>query len=155
MTKPRVKPLVWEESINIWTAKTILGEYIVGFDDGWWCGCELSGPVYWDWDPPEDRRSYYGPFAFIAAAQADYEARILSALDRTPDPAVQALVGALRCIRNLPDEIEEQVKVTRAYAADSGMDRNQIVCMEICTSHFLDHARTLRAALSTTEEAEK
>ena len=79
--KPRVKPLVWRYNpfSSTWEAKCSFGEYSVGFDDGWWA--ELGGGyVAWDWEPPEDRRSYHGPSAAKAAAQADYEARILSAL---------------------------------------------------------------------------
>lgn len=86
---PKVRPLVWVERNGVWYAGTIIGEYSVGFDDGWWC--ELSGPAHWDWEPSEDRRSYCGPSAAKAAAQADYEARILAALTTQPAPDAQVI----------------------------------------------------------------
>lgn len=79
----KVKSLEWTEQCGVWEAKCPVGEYTVGFDDGWWA--ELSGPESWDWEPSRDRRSYCGPLAGMSAAQADYETRILAALseDRT------------------------------------------------------------------------
>lgn len=51
--------------------------------------------------------------------------------------------------REVAVAITEQVATTRAYAADSGMDSNQIHLMETCTSHFLDYARILSALKGT------
>jgi chromosome segregation ATPase len=61
---------------------------------------------------------------------------------------VARLQGAKRRIKHLPDEIEQQVETTRGFAKDSGMDRHQVDLMATCTSHFLDYARQLRAALT-------
>jgi hypothetical protein len=68
------KPLVWDYVSNTqtWQAKSGLGEYSVGFDDGWWG--ELIGNIQWEWEPDCDPRTYYGPDAAQAAAQAHYEA---------------------------------------------------------------------------------
>ena len=84
LTAVKVKPLVWEyvSITNTWQAKCELGEYSVGFDDGWWA--QLEGATYWDWDSPEDPRSYIGPISAQFAAQADYQARILAAVEAVP-----------------------------------------------------------------------
>lgn len=87
-------------------------------------------------DPSNLWRFWAGKAKEIADSNTDLRAR------------VARLEGALRRVKNLPDEIEQQVKVTREYAAESGMDRNQVELMNICTSHFLDAARQLRAALT-------
>lgn len=83
--KPRVtvKPLEWEEATNIedhsaWRAETIVGTYEVGFDDGWYSWLNDGA---WEWQPENDCRTYYGPSAGQAAAQIDYERRILSAIE--------------------------------------------------------------------------
>lgn len=75
-----VKPLEWKEypDQGFWRADTVIGEYSVGFDDGWWA--QLEGVEFWNWEPPEDPRSYLGPSAGMLACQADYTARILSVL---------------------------------------------------------------------------
>jgi hypothetical protein len=68
------RPLVWDYVSNTitWQAKSGLGEYSVGFDDGWWG--ELIGNIQWEWEPDCDPRTYYGPDAAQAAAQAHHEA---------------------------------------------------------------------------------
>ncbi len=76
----KVKALEWKDERNCeCSAETVIGTYEVGFDDGWWA--QLEGGVKWDWNPPYDPRSYEGPSAAKAAAQADYERRILAALE--------------------------------------------------------------------------
>lgn len=71
----RVNPLVWvEDRHSVHYAKCMFGEYSVGFDDGWWA--QLEGPNFWEWDAPECPRSYSGPFAAKAAAEADHVARV-------------------------------------------------------------------------------
>jgi len=78
--KPRVRKLEWKEGgFGDFTAETIAGTYEVGFDDGWWA--QLRDGMGWEWVPEQDPRSYHGPYAAQAAAQADYEQRILSALE--------------------------------------------------------------------------
>ncbi len=84
----KVKPLEWKDERNCeCSAETVIGTYEVGFDDGWWA--QLEGGVKWDWNPPYDPRSYEGPSAAKAAAQADYERRILAALEPS-EPATDA-----------------------------------------------------------------
>ena len=72
-------------------------------------------------------------------------------------PEVAALIAEARrewCKKmdRIADEIDEQVKVTRAYVGDCGMDHNQKELMKICTSHFLDKAATIRALKETTHD---
>ena len=92
--------------------------------------------------------------AALTAQLAEKEEQLVSVLRREAatherhDAKVARLEGAQRRIRKLPDHIEEQVKVTRDYAADCGMNPSQITLMDICTSHFLDMARELRAAIT-------
>jgi len=78
---PKVRVLEWEHisKTDTWQAESAFGEYAVGFDDGWWA--QLDGPIYWDWEPPEDPRSYLGPEAAKAAAEADHRARVLAMLE--------------------------------------------------------------------------
>lgn len=75
-----VRPLEWDyiSHTGTWQAKSLIGEYSVGFDDGWWG--QLEGPIGWEWDAPMDPRSYSGPSEAQFAAQADHEARILSVI---------------------------------------------------------------------------
>jgi hypothetical protein len=79
-----VKPLVWDEpgrlNNNCWVAKTIIGDYCVACEGGWWYAVMDEGFRHWEWEPEMDARSYTGPSAAQAACQADYEARILSAI---------------------------------------------------------------------------
>lgn len=83
----RVKPLVWKRSVSIgevWEADSIFGEYICGVDNG---GISYGGgvPAATEW------KDYQSLKDAKAAAQADYEARILAALDVTPAPDVAAV----------------------------------------------------------------
>ena len=76
---------------------------------------------------------------------------------RTPSPEVAALIAEARrewCKKmdRIADEIDEQVKVTRAYVGDCSMDHNQKELMKICTSHFLDKAATIRALKEETHD---
>lgn len=80
----RVKPLEWRAANHgVYFAKTVVGIYSVGFDDGWWAG--LSGNPRWDWTPEQDPRSFSGPLVAQAACQAHFEHRILSTLFPVPD----------------------------------------------------------------------
>jgi len=81
---PKVKTLVWEgptrATNGTWVAKTIIGNYCVGNDDGWHATL-YDGIDKWEWEPEEHPKSYKGPHAAKAAAQADYERRILAAIE--------------------------------------------------------------------------
>jgi hypothetical protein len=84
----------------------------------------------------------------------------IDALRATGQPStadlLEALAGELarlkRRVASKADEITEQVAVTRAYAGDCGMDSSQVTLMEICTGHFLDYARDLRALTQGTPQ---
>jgi hypothetical protein len=94
MDKPRVKPLVWERSKGVQTdfkAKCVIGVYLVEcFDDG-------EGDYYvWalEWGKIEGPKMASADEA-KAAAQADYEARILAALEPvTVQEAARVLLDA-------------------------------------------------------------
>ena len=72
--QPRVKPLVWQPGIVDW-AKPLPGMKYVA--------CSTTPEGYWAWwlDGTDVRSVEPDEEAAKAAAQADYEARILSALD--------------------------------------------------------------------------
>jgi hypothetical protein len=82
----RVKPLVWEEKNGAWDARTAFGTGYTVADSQW-----TYGPTkVWFY-------SDGGNEAAKAAAQADYEARILSAITPAPsDDAVKAREAALK-----------------------------------------------------------
>lgn len=86
----RVKPLVWEDwtltPIRASCAQTLLGRYKVQE--------RASGAGWMLVFPNGNLTNRESEQAAKAAAQADYEARILAALDMTPDPRVTALVEA-------------------------------------------------------------
>ena len=71
----RVKPLVWVESWkNYFEAKTVFGVYRCGIDDNMDAyGSSLPNPYKWD--------DYPSLSDAKAAAQADYEARIMAELE--------------------------------------------------------------------------
>lgn len=71
--KPRVKPLAWAEASfgDTWYAKSILGEYAI------W---EIENGYFRAPDQPAGTRCDGDLDAAKAAAQADYETRIFSAL---------------------------------------------------------------------------
>jgi hypothetical protein len=90
----KVKPLVWQEHDDgLWFAETIIGEYRVRFDDGWWWAELTEGLIYWEWTPENDPRSYSGPGAAMAACLKHYESKISTTVQ--PAPKVGALVEAL------------------------------------------------------------
>jgi len=112
----KVKPLVWEAfSYVSYTAHTAFGEYVVEVDEddnrwGMWPphfgGCEPKS-----WHELED--------AAKAAAQADYEARILTTLEPQPitvQDAARALLAKNGAAINRLVEIADDV-----YAAGASM----------------------------------
>lgn len=103
--QPTVKPLVWVGSV----AKTSFGTYYIVDLGPLWVApgrfdVSFSGL---DVARAEDEQSAK------AAAQADYEARILSALDMQPtvSPDVAALVEALRSTLNFIENTEGEMGV--------------------------------------------
>jgi hypothetical protein len=88
----RVKPLVWEDMGGYWRAKSCVGEYEAGWEDGAWAAND--GPSMWEWRPEEDPRGL-SEYNAKAAAQADYEARIIAALEPSPSaPSLEAVARA-------------------------------------------------------------
>lgn len=97
MTKPRVKPLEWAKCAGVTvrarasSCQTILGSYKVQ---------ERAAGLWWMLILPNGNLiKKYTEQSAKAAAQSDYDARVLAALDLTPDPAVQALVEAARALQ--------------------------------------------------------
>lgn len=74
---PMVKPLVWEDRNHYEVAKSPVGDYEVGWEDGAWAQCD--GPSMWEWSSGEDHRGLT-IYDAKAAAQADYERRVRAAL---------------------------------------------------------------------------
>ena len=82
----RVKPLEWRSIGRDRVAETMIGEYVVSLDVfqvGGTAYLWVAGQVYGDDHHSEHKNMYEAK----AAAQADYEARILAALDPAPDHA--------------------------------------------------------------------
>lgn len=112
----RVKPLVWEAlspdrlEASHYHAQTTLGPYEIQCDSefpnwrGRWEGCwiGLFSPLY-----------FHEIADAKAAAQADYERRILSAIDARPESAVKA--EALRDVIGLIQEDADCDTANRAY----------------------------------------
>lgn len=71
-----------------------------------------------------------------------------------PDLTQEGLAARADRLDRIADEIDEQVQVTRAYVDDCGMDFNQRELMRICTSHFIDKARSIRAAAAALRKDE-
>lgn len=88
----RVKPLEWSwptaKNNHLWIAKSILGDFVVGFDDGW--HATLDAHQGWEWEPENDPRSYDGPSPAMGACQEYLERVLLSAVE--PDPALAAFL---------------------------------------------------------------
>lgn len=76
LVRPRVKPLVWERSASfgeVYEAKTIFGEYL--------CGIDNEGIAYGGGAPNANEWVDYDSVADAkAAAQSDYESRVMSVL---------------------------------------------------------------------------
>lgn len=81
----RVKPLEWAESEHgrFQEAKTSLGVYEAGTSDDGYAWADCDGPSMWEWRPEDDARLLTEDDA-KAAAQAEYEAAILAALEQVP-----------------------------------------------------------------------
>lgn len=129
----RVKPLVWVETFEDrgdgtsehnggYEAASVLGFYEIGMGFG-------SDSYYWSISDPNcnDVGSFDDPTYAKAAAQADYEARILAALDVSETPAVdtqrdlvtaderqsirdKALEDAAMCCEAEADKCDDAVK---------------------------------------------
>lgn len=104
----RVKPLEWQEpskaTNHCWVAETQFGTYSAVNEDGWHVGFEPGR--YWDWDGD---RILDTERTAKAAAQADYEQRIRSALSA---PAMGDQPVAWRCFHC------DEVFTDRRCAAD-------------------------------------
>jgi hypothetical protein len=116
----RVKPLEWEEEPDRdpnypkWTADTGMGKHYFVFK-AWWGSQQKWGFAGVD-------GFYHTKDEAKAAAQADYEARILAALD-TPAPAMGELVEALRPLAVIADafdknELDDEARKHWAYGTN-------------------------------------
>lgn len=77
LARPKVKALVWERSVSlgeVYEASSVFGEYI--------CGVDNEDIAYGSPDPnPKRWLDYRNIDEAKAAAQADYEARVLACLE--------------------------------------------------------------------------
>ncbi len=109
----KVKPLVWEpvgnpngryrlHSTIAWARNTCpYGPYFIGLSSS----CK-NGEYSWDGPANTGKRGFADPESAKAAAQADYAARILDALEPQPDPrdeVIARLVDALTVAANRLD----------------------------------------------------
>lgn len=83
----RPKDLDWQNpsraTNGLWVAKTALGDYVVGFDDGWHATLVARPPLHWEWEPENDPRSYSGPWDAQRACQAHYNSVVYSLTERS------------------------------------------------------------------------
>lgn len=128
ITGVTVKKLEWkQEDTSYWRASTSCGSYGVNkMDEGYF---EMDGDIYADLE------------AAKAAAQADYAARILSAIEFVPSPREQALEeGDLReLLERLDDGLE--------YEGDLETENNHIELFntEAALELFADAATAIRS----------
>lgn len=80
----RVKPLVWRSIGRDRVAETKIGEYVVSLD-----AFQVGGTAYlWvagQVDGDDHHSEHKNMYEAKSAAQADYEARVLAALEPAPD----------------------------------------------------------------------
>ena len=114
LAKPRVKPLVWERSTHkkhdgsVEYAETSLGTYFICYDSddftGFYCDFVYLGNSTWFGTGGANTREIESHYhdddltELKAAAQADYEARILACLDGEPDPNADPLRAKMEAI---------------------------------------------------------
>ena len=104
----KVKPLVWEpvgnpngryrlHSTVSWARNTCpYGPYFIGLSSS----CK-DGEYSWDGPANTGKRGFADPESAKAAAQADYAARILSAIETTPDPRDAVIARMVEAAENL------------------------------------------------------
>jgi hypothetical protein len=91
-----VKPLEWQERRKetnwCWTAESPFGTYSIVNEDGWYaCRDETPRDFYFEWSWQDMSRDTLETAK--AAAQTDYETRILSALASPPAPLQEGWVA--------------------------------------------------------------
>lgn len=91
----RVKALEWKliephRGPHYWRAKTPFGEYDAGWSVEAWAQC--IGPSMWEWSSSKDHRFLTEDDA-KAACQADYERRLTSCYEATPEDATAKAVA--------------------------------------------------------------
>jgi Lar family restriction alleviation protein len=131
-----VKPLEWEDVGYGW-AKTSWGGYTITdrFDPFWDEAFGWEHSSRGDGDRSEE--VFESVDAAKAAAQADYEARILPAIQ--PDPSVEGLIEALRDIRE------------NIYARMGGPEDGPADEWEWYQEGLAEASRSIRAALAAYE----
>ena len=103
-----------------------------------------DGYVGWKFDP----EGTVDAARDAPAALDALEAAAVAWLDRAGLVTRAERDAAVREVLRNAEHIRHQVEVTRAYAKDCGMTKNQVDLMETCTSHFLDYARAIERALA-------
>jgi len=92
---PKILPLEWTQANGDahpeWRARSIVGEYTVGFDDGWYV--QLEDGLKWEWEAGEDPRAIEGPELPRRVCQAHYESTVLSAFDLSTEAAQRWVLG--------------------------------------------------------------
>ena len=88
-----------------------------------------------------------------ADAIARFRADLAAAQARVAEVSAER-DAAKKELSRIAVRIEQQVQTTRDYAKDSAMDRHQLSLMGICTGHFLDEARAIRALASEATPAD-
>lgn len=108
-----VKPLKWSEvptaGVAKWQAESNFGFYAV----------HANRDNSWSFNPPQlfgGKNGFHSPKKAMAAAQADYEARIRSALIASPAPAPEAPAMAALRLYNLYAAMPAGTKKREAYA---------------------------------------
>lgn len=100
----RIKPLVWGESYGVFRAETPLGDY------------KITGRILRL--PTGAEQVHVDIEAAKAAAQADYEARIIAALDLTPAPAVESVAMTAQDAARVPEIAGQIREITEADMAN-------------------------------------
>ena len=96
----RVKPLVWEDD-------TMRGGVWADTSHGW-CEIFVTDCGFIATHCGVDIGCYFNIAAAKSAAQADYEARILAALEPQPDPRDEVIKGLVDALRNLLGIAEDE-----------------------------------------------
>lgn len=115
--KAVVKPLEWRDG----RAECQFGDYSIDYDHD----DDMSDTPWCCWSPVDSLGHFATAETAVAAAQADYEQRILSALASVPAPSGAEPVAQLG---GAPDDLHNLMKVV---FADMTVERLNEVCKEV------------------------
>ncbi len=152
-----VKPLVWEELGGDYFAHSLVGQYGIGIVQESYIATPRSIDDTGQWNDEVFARGIgragdgIGLPKAKAAAQADYEARILSAIDTSPVPKAEAVP------REWPDidEDDPDVMIVAKAIAENGIGRPWDDFLQVNVSDFdhgdlIEYGRAAVAAMRTT-----